>query len=484
MSERTDTARRASVRTIDADDPQEAAEAIAGEVEGELAADLRSAERAVRARVDAGRRALGDPAADEALAGRGDAIRARAAEPPPIAPDQVAELERLARELDRAARIRERTEARFSTAIQTRLAASAGVALHPDAIRAAATAVVDAEAAVATADEVLASLGEQPPARPPDPEPEPEPLPGDDPVLQRPHDVFDELALDKQRATVRAAIAGGAVAAAGVVLVLLGSTPAGGALILVGVGVGVFLALRGHRAAEVDDAGRVNASSRLDGFVGDLPEAAAAPAPPPPPSPVPAAAPAGPDPLVVERWEEQRALASADRLDATERLRLAQNRWTQLAGEGADPHDPEPTIRANDPQLTSDPRVAEGSPTVRAVAAFHRTVQAKWRVMWASLGVDEPPEPEQLDATLAEVLGDSHHAIAELGQLEAAESRIEARAIVRRPIVLVEPRRWITEARLSQLLASIPPEGSVVVVDRPAAGGPDEPGEPSGSTDA
>ena len=122
-------------------------------------------------------------------------------------------------------------------------------------------------------------------------------------------------------------------------------------------------------------------------------------------------------------------------------MRTARRRWHQLAGIDADPYDAEAVIRAHDPQLAFDERVALASPTVRTVAAFHRKAQARWRVLWAGLGHDEPPEPEDLEATLDDVLGDHRRRQADLRLLEAAEARASAEADARRPLVLVEPRR-------------------------------------------
>jgi hypothetical protein len=105
---------------------------------------------------------------------------------------------------------------------------------------------------------------------------------------------------------------------------------------------------------------------------------------------------------------------------------------------------------------------------VRTVAAFHRKAQARWRVLWASFGVEEPPEPERLDLVLEDLLGDLHHARGELRELEAAEARAAARATVARPLVLVEPSTWLSGSRLTQLLASLPADGRAVIVERPA----------------
>ena len=152
--------------------------------------------------------------------------------------------------------------------------------------------------------------------------------------------------------------------------------------------------------------------------------------------------------------------------EAVEQLNVALARWYQLAGDDADPYDPEPVIRAHDPQLVFDPRHIEASPTVRTVAAYHRSTQARWRVLWASLGADEVPDAAGVDAVLADLLAGHDDAIADLARLEAAEARVEARAVLARPVVLVEPSAWISEGRLEQVLSSLPDETDVVVVER------------------
>ncbi len=153
----------ASIHNLTAPDPAAAAERVQHEIDADIAGDLAGAEALVRARVEAGRRALGgDTAADEAVLARREAILAAAAVAPVIADEDVAELRRLAEDLGRAARIRERTEVRFAETLQARVAASTGVALHPTAVRTAAAAVADAERAVQAAEAALTALGPDP----------------------------------------------------------------------------------------------------------------------------------------------------------------------------------------------------------------------------------------------------------------------------------------------------------------------------------
>jgi hypothetical protein len=504
-----ETERRATVRIVQSVDPPAAASALLEEHEADRADDLTTAEREVRRRVEAGRRALVPAGADdEQLLLRAADIRAEASVDPPISDADVEELERLASDLARAARIRTRTEERFSATLQAKLAASSGVALHPGAIKEAGEAVVAAEAALVATEQALAALGPRPAGSATaaaggatgddgggstsasgmaaagqwsgatgggrDASADDE-----DPVLRRPHDVFDEAALDRRRATRLGSA---------VFLVLLGlGLIAGAAGLPIGLAVGLVAAgvllaalivLRGRRGADdrADTAARHAAESQsMLHSLGDAPGRPAAAAPTGPPSaPVAtpgAAAPTEPPSHAAttpadEEWLDRWVALEGARDDADEELRVARRRWHQLAGPDADPHDIEGVVRVHDPQLAFDARVADASPTVRTVAAFHRKAQARWRVLWNAIGYDDPPPPETLDGLLEQLLGEHRRHQAELRRLEAAEARAAANVEARRPLVLVEPSTWVSSARLAQLLASVPPQGQVLVLER------------------
>jgi hypothetical protein len=496
MTERIDLVRRAPVQLVRSDDPVTDARTVAQEAGADLAADLRTAERAVRARVDAGRLALGDPVADAELIGRADAVREAASHPAPFDEREVAELRRAANELSRASRIRQRTASRVTQSLSDRMATSTGVTLHPEAIRAAAKAVHEAREAVAVADAALADL-DAPPAPPGPPaagldsdadayhrdlidhlDHEDEDHAAIDAVLQRPHDVFDEAALDRRRTATQAAAAFLVLGGLGLIAMALDQALIGGAAVAAGIVAAVAVVLSGrsaatkvpHAAADQRVASTWISAPRV-GPVEDVEpvERAAPPAPDVEPAAVAAdlhdAVAAG----VESVPELQRAVLIAEREEAIERLRVIEARWHRLAGPDADPLSPDAAIRAHDPQLLYDPQLAEASPTVRTVAAFERKAQARWRVLWASFGVEEPPEPERLDLVLEDLLGDLHHARSELRELEAAEARAAARATVARPLVLVEPSSWLSAGRLTQLLASLPADGRAIVVERPAS---------------
>ena len=74
------------------------------------------------------------------------------------------------------------------------------------------------------------------------------------------------------------------------------------------------------------------------------------------------------------------------------------------------------------------------------VDALHRRAAARWRVAWAVLGVDEPPAPDELDARVHAITHDA------------------------RPLVLVDPARWLSAERLRELLQRLPADVDVYVV--------------------
>lgn len=438
----------ASVRAVQAADPAATAAELAGQVGGELAADLAAAEALVRARVEAARRAVAAPAEladDGAVLGRADDIRAAAATTPPLADGDVQELRHLAEDLLRANRIRERTEARFTDALQQRVAASTGVAIHPAAVSAAAKAVRDAEQALEAARAAIVTLGTAPEVR------RTVAAPKDDPVLVRPHEVFDEVALDRDR-SIRVAVS------TFVGIVGIGSIVAGfGVVPMWGIGVaaalGLLLALGQLRRsrARAEGHGDVQVASHL-ASVGAAVDSTSL----------------GMDAAAFDRdsWADSRAPLDSALDAADEELRVARTRWHQVAGADADPHQADDVIRANDPQLAFSERLAESSPTVRTVAAFQRRAQARWKVLWAALGRDDTPEPEDLEPILDGLLAEHRWRQADLQRLQTAEARQAATVVAATPIVLVDPQNWLSPGRLAQLLSSLPPSCEVTLVQR------------------
>lgn len=439
----------AAVRVVHVANPAADAPRLAEELGADVASDVGVAEQLVRARVEAGRRAVGSDGDDDVLASA-DAIRAAAATPPPISDGDVEELRHLAADIGRAGRIRERTETKVAEALQARVAASTGMAIHPEAVLAAAKAVLDAEASLAAAEQALDALGPRP-AVGGDPGGAPVEADGeDDPVLRQPHDDFDEAALVRRRAVARAFGLGCVVAGLGILAFAVGAP----AVVLAAAGllaavVVVLVVVRGRaegdRIAERDESSLAVVTRTVEStHSGRLAAAMDA----------------------RDSWVEDRSSLDAARDEAEELLRLARSRWHQLAGPQADPHDADAVVRGHDPQLAYDEKVAASSPTVRTVAAFHRRTLARWRVLWAGLGREEPPAPEALEAELDRVLADHRAAQAALAALEAAEARAAAATEARRPIILVEPRGWVAPGRLAQLLSSVPPEGEIVLLER------------------
>lgn len=444
MSDLT-TPGHAAVRIVQAADPADEAGRLAKELGADVATDGSVAERLVRARVEAGRRSVGgSDDEDAALLARADEVRAAAAVEPLLSDADVGELRHLAADLGRASRIRALTEARVGEVLQSKVAASTGVALHPAAVLAAAESVADAERSLAAAERAIAEL--------PPPGSGDAPLsPEVDPVLRLPHDDFDEAALERRRAGSRAIVMAILFLGGGWAAFAVGApTAVLAAAVVVAIGLAALVLLRGRAAArrvhEVTGGLAAAVEIVADTESGRLAAALDA----------------------RDAWAEQRSKLEAARGEAEELLRVARNRWHQLAGPDADPHRADNVIRAHDPQLAYDERIARWSPTVRTVAAFHRRVQARWRVLWAELGWEEPPAAEELEPLLEGLLADHWRAVAERQRLEEAEARAAAAAEVRRPILLVEPRSWVAPGRLAQLLSSVPPEGEIVLVERDA----------------
>lgn len=162
----------------------------------------------------------------------------------------------------------------------------------------------------------------------------------------------------------------------------------------------------------------------------------------------------------VDRWEA--ALVAKESAEAA--VDAARERWHALAGDGADPRDPT-ALLVHAPAADRPDPVAE-SPTLGAVAGVHRKVQARWRVQWAAVDGGEPPDPEHLEIAIAGLDGRRQRATEDLARLERAERRAATTAALTRPLVVVEPRRWAAADDLGQLLARLPEEAQVIVIER------------------
>jgi hypothetical protein len=140
-----------------------------------------------------------------------------------------------------------------------------------------------------------------------------------------------------------------------------------------------------------------------------------------------------------ERRLGERAALATSISSTNERMRSARRHWAALAGAGANPRDIDGVLRSRDPQYDLS-RATQTSPTIRAVDTLHRRVAARWRVAWAVLGVDEPPAPDELDARVHAITHDA------------------------RPLVLVDPVRWLPAERLSELLQLLPAHVDVYII--------------------
>lgn len=285
--------------------------------------------------------------------------------PRPVTTGDVERIRELAEQLARAERIRDRTEQSYPDSLARRLASTASVAVHPDALRTAATAVHDArldvEAARVALERQLAAF--EPPEDTREPLPEPE------------DDAHHREAADRAAKTrAKRQAVGAVVAATGAAIIIgaLGVVP--WFLTIVLPAAAIVWAVAILRSTREDQEDREIASSYL------------------------ATVDAATDQLFGDRTPQERQVPEAvlrvqARVDAaTERLHAAEAAWHNLAGPDADPDDVEGVVRRNDPQLDLSPGWAADAPTMRTVDTVARRARARWRVAWAVL---DRPEPDR-----------------------------------------------------------------------------------------
>jgi len=420
------------VRVVRDADPEAHARRLEDELGAEIVRDGEHAQRAFTARAEAGRtqpvvldeaeRAeLGTRAAannendddnDDSNAGT------------PVDEATIVELQQLAGELAMTERIRSDTEAGMTESLNRRLSATSAVAIHPSSIRQAAAAVTDTEAEIDRCDEEIAALGERPTAD----------LPRNDNASAT------EQPSHRDLRTVPLAIGVALLfAVAAIVLFVAGVfvlVPI--AVLAIGVVVAVVLIGRSRGASPPSEA----------------------------PEPSNAA-------ITEDEWIARRAQIDAARQGATERLRSARRHWESLVGADADPHQVDDVLRVRDPQLELVGAASKQSPTVRTVNAVHRRIRARWRVAWAAVGYDDPPELDDVATELERLRGSAGAAAhAARGRLRAADAWTEAGAAIDRPIVLVEPSGWLPAETLETMVHSLPAGAEVIVVERedPARG--------------
>jgi hypothetical protein len=436
------------VRIIRDADPSAHAQQLADELGGEVVGDLDHAQQAFTARADAGRAepiVLRDNERVELEA------RASATDDAGliVSDATISELQQLADELAMTERIRADTEADVTESLTRRLSAASAVTIHPTAIRQAATAVTDAEADVARCEDDLGGLGERPPSA----DVAAAPAAGAVPEDQHP-EMFNEKALEQNRRAAGLTI--------GVIVFFLGT---GAVLLVLGVPVfipiavfviGLVVAVLSMRRTRVrvhdDDHHSKREASELLASATAHDLAAPAEASPPPSDDV---------------WAERRAQLETLRDSAMERLRSARKHWESLVGPDADPYDVEDLLRVRDPQLELVGAASRTSPTVRTVSAVHRRTFARWRVAWAGVGYDEPPDLDAADAHLDRLrAAGGRGAEAARQRLQAAQMWSDACATIDRPILLIEPEQWLAEDTLETLLGSLPAGAEVIIVER------------------
>lgn len=434
------------VRVVVDPDPAIAGARLADELRGDLIFDIDTARDAFAARAHAARVdpvVLDDDELNQLLrqADQIDALDDGPQSGLDLDDATLAELRELAATLATTGRIRTRTELEFTDNLNRRLSASSGMAVHPESIKQAAAAVVDAEAEVDAIDATIAGLGDRP---------EPEQIVLDAPTTVP--EMFDDEGLERQRRSRAFALG-------------VGTIFAGAALAMLSIGVAVIipiavfvagLAIAGLVMARSysgrKDRGAAEASALLLAATGNAERSTEA---------------AARDRLAEEEWLARRAQLDADHERAFERVRSARRHWDTLAGPDADPHDLDSVLRMHDPQFVITDAATRTSPTVRTVNAVHRKAMARWKIAWAALGYDEAPAVEDFESQLIR-LGGRSGSQAQLveSRLKAAEAWENAGAIIDRPMILVEPEVWIDEAELESLLATLPAGVEVVVVTR------------------
>jgi hypothetical protein len=322
-------------------DPESAALDLAGLLDGELLVDPGDLEQALRAR-EQDRRA--------------------------IEPATLKQLRSLATELEKAERIRARTEAKVIGVLGDQLSTGTGLAVHPAAIREAGEALVAARAAMEEVERAEQAAQQAAAA-----------VTAPEAVTREDRPVFDYDPGPARRRGTAAVIAALVIAA---VVIAGGLVPFYVALILPLIAVAWTLAQ--VRGAHHEATGSHEAASLLSDMGAATDELFGRRQ----------AAPLG----------RSRAL-EVQRDAAIERLRVAEHQWSDLAGPGADPDDVEAVLRRRDPQLHRAEVWAAESAAVRTAAAVHRKARARWRVAWAAIDQEPPASADAggvIDALAAE----------------------------------------------------------------------------------
>lgn len=432
------------VRVVIDPDPATAAARLAEELDGELIFDADAARRAFAARSAAGRT---DPVVLEddeleSLVARADELDSERA--PDVEESALFEIRELADALARTDRIRMRTEVEFTETLNRRLSASSGMAVHPETIKQAGRNVTESEAEIKQIDAAIEALGERP-------TPEVVEMASPEPAAA----LFDDSNLESRRRARAFALAIGTIfGGVGVILLSAGVAVVVPIVVFsIGLLVTIVLIARSFMGSVEDDPDAREASALLAAATGNAQRSSEAGAA---------------HRLAEEEWLSRRSQLEAARERAEEKVRSARRHWDGLAGPEADPYDLDAVLRVHDPQFVITDAATKTSPTVRTVNAVHRRAMARWKVAWAALGYDTPPDVADLDEELARLSGASARVEAEeVGQrLEAAQAWSDAGATIDRPMILVEPENWLPEQELESMLGLLPAGAEVILVTR------------------
>lgn len=265
---------------------------------------------------------------------------------------QVEELRSLAARAVRARGIAERTYRRAAAAAGGRLAGGTAVAIHPDAVRTRAAAVVAAREALVEAER---AIGEHDASTPPSTQA----------GAEAPEVTAEESALHL-RARRNQAV-GSLVAAFGLVLVLLatGVLPLWAALIIpLGASILALRMLGGSPRPAPEAAEPRSLLDDVDSFTG-------------------AGAGAGALDAARARLEVTRTLAEED-------LRVAERSWHDLVGPDQAVEDVDEVVRRFDPHHDAAEEVAVESLSVRAMATAAGRLAEQWSARWEALGRSAP----------------------------------------------------------------------------------------------
>lgn len=329
----------------------------------------------------------------------------------PLDGPTLAALEGLARRLERAHGMLDRTRQRAEAAAGARLSAAGALAIHPDTVRERAARLVDARHQLQRAEEAVAeheaiALGDADEADDADGSATSAAVV----PASAPRTAAASMRLQRNRAV-------GALVAAfglGLILLALGVVPLWAAL--VPPLLAALWALRVLRPAGPAEAGPSEESSHLS-EVG-----------------------AFTDELFGARrrsWEHdsESARRAAERSRAEEELRVAERAWRDLAGEHADPAAVEDVVRRFDPQHEEAALIAAESVGVRAVEAARRQLVDRWVEAWEGLGRDVPAA-EGAPAAVAALRAEAGRAVLLVG--EAADHGADvARAAPLAPVVVL-----------------------------------------------